>query len=188
MRTRRHVAASGRGGRRPGAGRKPKGERAGVSHRTRKKLAARFPVHVTVRLEQGLPGLCDEGTERVLKEAFAAGCDRFGFRLVHYSVQTNQLHMICEGKDSEVLAKGMQGLMIRLAKALNRLWGRHGRVFADRYDGRILKTPRDVKSALCAAGGAPGGEQQQGSIGGDEVPPLARPRSRLLRAGFRKRG
>lgn len=31
----------------PGAGRKPKGERAGVPHRPRAPLASRFPVHVT---------------------------------------------------------------------------------------------------------------------------------------------
>ena len=43
------------GGRRPGAGRKPKGQRAGVSHRTRSTLASRFPVHVTTRLFAGLP-------------------------------------------------------------------------------------------------------------------------------------
>ncbi len=74
-----------RGGRRPGAGRKPKGERPGVSHKTREALAARFPVHVTVRLERGLPGLRDKQTYRALKRAFAAGSDRFGFRLTQYS-------------------------------------------------------------------------------------------------------
>ena len=42
------------GGRRAGAGRKPKGEKAGVSHRERAALAMRFPVHVTVKLRQGL--------------------------------------------------------------------------------------------------------------------------------------
>ncbi|MBI4882334.1 MAG: hypothetical protein HY812_22130, partial [Planctomycetes bacterium] len=52
-----------------------------MSHRTREKLAARFPVHVTVRLEQGLPRLRDKRTYRALQGAFAAGCDRFGFRL-----------------------------------------------------------------------------------------------------------
>ena len=41
-----------------------------------------------------------------------------------------------------------QGLAIRIAKALNKLWGRRGGVFADRYHDRILKTPREVKNAL----------------------------------------
>src|SRR6188474_1015321 len=40
----------GRGGRRRGAGRKPRGARAGVSHRPRPVIRKRTPVHVTVRL------------------------------------------------------------------------------------------------------------------------------------------
>lgn len=42
----------------------------------------------------------------------------------------------------------MQGLLIRVAKALNRLWGRSGSVFADRYHERVLKTPKEVRAAL----------------------------------------
>jgi REP element-mobilizing transposase RayT len=37
-------------------------------------------------------------TLRVLHEAFFAGMDRFGFRLVHFSVQTNHVHMIAEAR------------------------------------------------------------------------------------------
>ncbi len=152
MARKRHPAGirKRRGGRRPGAGRKPKGERAGVSHKTRAALAARFPVLVTVRLDPGLPLLRDEQTRGVLQAAFAAGSDRFGFRLVHYSIQANHLHLLCEGNGQEVLARGLQGLLIRVGRALNRLWGRHGKVFADRYAGRILKTPRAVRDALCS--------------------------------------
>ncbi len=74
------------GGKRKGAGRKPKGERAGVSHGTRMRLAGRFPVHVTVRLKKGLPSLRRKSAYRVLERAFAAGGERFGFRLIHFSV------------------------------------------------------------------------------------------------------
>jgi hypothetical protein len=42
----------------------------------------------------------------------------------------------------------MQGLKIRMAKALNRVWKRRGTVFAERYHARILKTPSEVKHAL----------------------------------------
>ncbi|MEO0594260.1 MAG: hypothetical protein AAFZ38_11830, partial [Myxococcota bacterium] len=42
------------------------------------------------------------------------------------------------------LARGMQGLNIRLAKRLNTLFGRAGRFFADRYHSRLLRTPREV--------------------------------------------
>jgi hypothetical protein len=42
----------------------------------------------------------------------------------------------------------MQGLNIRIAKALNRVMKRHGKVFADRYHARVLRTPSEVRSAL----------------------------------------
>ena len=45
------------GGRRAGAGRKPNGEKAMVSHEPRALLAARFPAHVTMKLLRGLPRL-----------------------------------------------------------------------------------------------------------------------------------
>ncbi len=138
----------GRGGTRPGAGRKPVGDRAGVSHAGRAKLASRFPVHVTVRLREGLPGLRCKPAYAALRAAFAAGCQRFGFRLTEYSVQRNHIHLIAEAKDRRALARGVQGLLIRVAKALNRLWGRRGSVFADRYHDRVLRTPREVRSCL----------------------------------------
>jgi len=71
------------GGARKGAGRKPAGARAGVSHRARPALAARHPVHVTVRLRAGLPSLRRRATREVIERAMALGAERFGFRLVH---------------------------------------------------------------------------------------------------------
>ena len=137
------------GGRRPGAGRKPKGERAGVSHAPRAKLAARFPVHATAKLSRGLPKLRQKREYAALRAAFAAGCDRFGFRLVHYAVLNDHLHLVVEAAGRESLTRGMQGLMIRVAKALNRTWGRRGTVFADRFHHRALRTPKEVRHALC---------------------------------------
>jgi putative transposase len=66
-------------------------------------------------------------------------------RVVHYSVMTNHLHFLVEAVNEVALARGMQGLSIRMARALNRLRGRTGRAFADRYHGRILRTPRGVR-------------------------------------------
>ena len=136
------------GGVRKGAGRTPVGKEAGVSHRPREALASRFPVHVTVCRREGLPSCRTKGAYAALRKAFAAGCDRFGFRLAHYSVQGNHLHFIVEAKDRAALSRGMQGLLIRVAKALNRVWGRRGSVFADRYHDHVLRTPREVRNAL----------------------------------------
>ena len=44
-----------------------------------------------------------------------------------------------------------KGLLVRLAKALNRAWERRGRVIGDRYHALVLKTPRAVRHALVYA-------------------------------------
>ncbi len=136
------------GGKRRGAGREPMGEAGCVSHHGRAELKERFPVHVTVRIARGLPGLRERNAYELLLRSFRAGCERFGFRLNHYSVQTNHVHMVVEAEDSRSLARGMQGLLIRIAKGLNKLWCRTGKVFADRFHDRILRTPREVRNVL----------------------------------------
>ena len=136
------------GGARSGSGPKPKSGVAGVGHRQRAALASRFPVHVTIKLGKGLPRLRRRQERKVLMAAFAAGCDRLGFRLCHYAILDDHLHLLVEARDRRALSRGLQGLLIRVARALNKLWGRHGKVFADRYDDRILKTPREVRNAI----------------------------------------
>jgi hypothetical protein len=140
-----------RGGKRRGAGRKPKGERALVSHATREALAARHPVLVTTRLRAGLPSLRRAEALEVVMAAFAGsvdGADRHGMRLVHFTIQTNHVHLIVEARDARSLSRGMQGLLVRMARGLNRHWGRRGSVFADRYHARSLRSPREVRNAL----------------------------------------
>jgi REP element-mobilizing transposase RayT len=142
----------GRGGARPGAGRKPKiPGQPGVDHRQRAPLANRFPVHVTLKLRSGLPRLRSGREYAAIRAAFAAGCARNlsgAFRLCHYAVLNDHLHLICEAEGREALSRGLQGLLIRIAKALNKLWSRRGTVFADRYHDHILKSPREVRNAL----------------------------------------
>jgi REP-associated tyrosine transposase len=77
-----------------------------------------------------------------------AGCEREGFRLVHFSVQSNHMHLLVEGGCRTSLSRGLQGLAVRMARALNRLWRRIGSVFADRYHDRILRSPTEVWNAL----------------------------------------
>jgi REP element-mobilizing transposase RayT len=139
---------NGWGGVRKGAGRKPVGKVAGVSHRTRAALAARFPVHVTMKVREGLPSLRRSREFAVLRGSIAAGCERGGFRLVHFSVQSNHLHLLVEGGCRSTLSRGIQGLAVRMARALNRLWRRWGSVFADRYHDHVLRSPSEVWNAL----------------------------------------
>jgi REP element-mobilizing transposase RayT len=101
-----------------------------------------------VRLRDGLPSLRRDAARVAVERAIRAGAERFGFRLAQYSMQTNHVHLIAEAEDRSELSRGMKGLLVRVARALNRLWSRMGRVFADRYHARQLRTPREVRNAL----------------------------------------
>jgi REP element-mobilizing transposase RayT len=136
------------GGRRKGAGGKPKGDRAGVSHARREDFPARFPVHITMKVKTGVPSLRCRDAHDVLLAIFAAMRERKDFRLVHYSIQSNHLHLLCEASDRGELARAMQSLATSIAKRLNSLWQRAGKLFADRYHDHVLKSPREVSHAL----------------------------------------
>lgn len=136
------------GGRRSGAGRKRKSPLRRVSHKRRPEHAARFPLHAVLRTRRDVPCLRSGQIFREVRAAVEAGCERAGFRLVHFSVQGNHLHLVVEALDRDALSRGMQGLSIRIARAVNRAAGRHGRVFADHYFARELKTPAEVRRAV----------------------------------------
>jgi hypothetical protein len=85
---------------------------------------------------------------RELERSFALACERGRFRLVHYSVQNDHLHAIVEATSASDLAAGMKSIGSRLARAVNRIFGRRGRVLPDRYHLHILRTPREVRRAL----------------------------------------
>jgi putative transposase len=83
-----------------------------------------------------------------LKKAFAGSCCRAGFRLVHYSIQRDYLHMIVEADDHVALGRGMKALGTRIALAVHRVFERRGKVMAGRYHVRRLTSARQVRNAL----------------------------------------
>jgi REP element-mobilizing transposase RayT len=104
-----------------------------------------------MRLAPGLPSLRRSRTLALLQRVFLEGRARAGFRLVHFSIQTNHVHLLVEAADAPCLSRGLQGLAIRVARGLNARWRRRGSVFADRYHARALRTPREVRHALVNA-------------------------------------
>ena len=150
-----------RGGARPGAGRKPRPGRRPAPHRPRHALSRHHPLHIVVRLVRGVPSLRTRKLFGRVHRALAAAKERFGMRIVHYSVQDNHLHLLVEiaHPDSRLrgdkaaakraLTKAMQGLGVRLARRLNEVLGRRGRLIEERYHVTRLTTPRQVEK--CAA-------------------------------------
>jgi hypothetical protein len=84
---------------------------------------------------------------RAVLPALAAACADL-VRLVHFSVQHDHVHLVAEARDEKALSRGIQGLAVRLARALNRVMGRKGKVCKERYHARVLRTPRQARHAL----------------------------------------
>jgi REP element-mobilizing transposase RayT len=136
------------GGKREGAGRKRRSERPNVPHRLRPKHYARHPVHVTLRSafrplrsQHVFPTLC-------LAIKGATRRDPQSFRIVNFSVQFDHVHLVVEARDKRALSSGIASVAIRIARYVNELVGRRGRLWADRWHGRELTSPRAVRNAL----------------------------------------
>ena len=81
-----------RGGKRKGAGRKPKGKRSSEPHKKRARIEARHPQHINTRVVEGFDSLRKRDMYRAIREAtitvFRHEVDHgVGFRLVHASIQ-----------------------------------------------------------------------------------------------------
>jgi REP element-mobilizing transposase RayT len=112
------------GGYRANAGR-PRGRVSQLMpHLTREKVTPRDVLHVTVRCVDGLPSLRREAPRDIIEPILGAEREKKGFRLVHYAIRSNHLHLICEADDALALARGIQRITARIARALNRLFGR----------------------------------------------------------------
>jgi hypothetical protein len=139
------------GGKRKGAGRKPKGARPGVAHRARPAHRASEPVHVTLRsaFRPLRSRFVFPTVRRAISDANARARKRGGgLTVAHFSVQFDHLHLIVEAPNRTALLRGIRGLAISIARRVNRLTFRRGPVFPDRWHGRALTTPRAVRHAL----------------------------------------
>jgi REP element-mobilizing transposase RayT len=202
------------GGKREGAGRTPASKRPLVHHVKRPKVPKGSPAHVTLRVRRDVPSLRNRGFIRDFQERLRRGCERGEFRVCHFSIQRDHVHLVVEAAGKEALGRGMKSVGIRLARTVNRVFGRTGPVLFGRYHLRILRTPREVRNALAYVllnarkhwrqwnGAAPPVVLDIASSGawfdGWKRPPpmleprgsapVARPRFWLLRKGWRERG
>jgi putative transposase len=143
------------GGRRANAGRKrAPGARESVAHRARAAHEGRHPVHVTLRVRRGLPSLRSQRISGMLRGVlFGQRKRRYAatFQVVEFSIQDDHLHLMVEavGPESrESLRSGISGFAIAFAKRLNMMLGRKGKVWGDRWHGRELASPSEVRNIL----------------------------------------
>jgi REP element-mobilizing transposase RayT len=147
----RQLAFRDKDGRRHRAGR-PRSKDSGIPHTRREEFSLKHPLHVTLKICEGLPSMRKRRAFKAVMRSFAGGKlgvkDKGGFRLTQFAVLGNHIHLMVEADSREHLASAMGGLTTRLARALNKVWQRSGKVFAARYHDVVLNSPSRVKNAL----------------------------------------
>lgn len=205
-------AAPGWGGWREGAGRK-RVAHSRVPHRSRGEHDSRHPRHVTFKVRRGIGSFRSHRFVREMEKSFRASKTGDRHRVVHYSIQRDHIHLLIEAGSAADLARGLKAVGARIARAVNRIFARTGRALADRAHVRVLRTPTEVRRALAyvllnarrhaakagrflprvgAVDPASSGRWFDGwreacpDAGGPTA--VARPRSWLLRVGWRRVG
>ncbi len=136
------------GGRRSGAGRKPGAGKRCVPHRSREPFSRVLPVHVTIRMAKNVYNLRSQRAFTALKRAFTGAAIRFDTRIVHFSVQGNHIHLIVESPDEVSLSRAMKGLGVRIARRLNGMMRRTGRVIGDRHHTHVIRSRRAAQHVV----------------------------------------
>jgi len=142
-----------RGGKRRGAGRKPKGDRAGEGHVARPAFKACHPLHVVLRVVPAVGSLRRRAMYKAMREATITAALREQVRIIHISLQRTHVHMVVEAENRTALARGLQGFEVSAARHINRALGddtgrRRGKVFADRYHAEVITTPTRAHHAI----------------------------------------
>src|ERR1044071_726210 len=131
-----------RGGKRRGAGRKPKGPRAGERHQARPDFKPYHPLHVVVRVAPAVGSLRCRKLYKAMRDATITAALREWFRIVHISLQRTHVHLLIEAEHKAALSRGMQGFLIS-ARHINTVLAegarrRRGKVFADRHHAEVI--------------------------------------------------
>ena len=131
------------GGARKGAGRKNLSKCQ--SHLTRETFSKRMPVHVTMKMAKDVKGLRGRRMYKAVEAALWAAASNENGLLCEFSVQDDHLHLVMDAANSKAMSSAVRGVAIRVAKAINALCNRKGRVFGDRYHARVLRSPGEVR-------------------------------------------
>jgi len=78
----------------------------------------------------------------------ASARDEARFRITHFSVQRDHVHLIVEARDERALSSGIRSVTIRIARYVNELLSRRGPLWSTRWHGRPLTSPREMRNAL----------------------------------------
>ena len=165
------------GGARKGAGRK-RHALSGLRHETRAELTGWTPVHVTLKVSPLVPSLRTPPCLRVVRRALREGRERDGFRLVHYAILPDRLHLLVEASDKTALSSGIRGVVDPARASAQR----HPRAGGAGVRGSVS---RPSAHHAARGSGCPRRGAANASSRGEKAPPSA-PRPVLVGAALRR--
>lgn len=138
----------GWGGKREGAGRKRVAPRPLVPHRPRQRFETPEAIFVTFRVTSTTCNMRRQRPFTVLKRVFKKARERFGTRILQFAVLGNHIHLAVEAPNTKTLSRAMKGLGVRIARNLNRLMERAGRVIDHRHHSSVIMTVKRAMKVL----------------------------------------
>lgn len=78
----------------------------------------------------------------------AENAKKHQLHVLHFSLQSNHVHLILECVNNKALANGMKSLAGGFGRAIRKCGGGEGPVFKGRYHLQLIKKPKQMKSGL----------------------------------------
>jgi REP element-mobilizing transposase RayT len=79
---------------------------------------------------------------KILKRAIK-NCRSHGLKVLHFSLQSNHLHLLVEAPNNEILTRAMRSLSVTFSKGIGK-----GRVQLERYHLHVLRSLKETRNAV----------------------------------------
>ena len=117
-----------------------------ILHGSRPFSAGR-PMHLTTHVVDGAPSLRQPEVRRHFEELIE-GARRRGVQTVSFSLLDTHIHWVILAESREARQDGTRYVFGQLARRLNRMWGRRGKLLTERYWSVCCKTAKQAFHAV----------------------------------------
>ena len=102
-------------------------------------MTGRTPLHINFKFRKTIR---NKHALKLLKRALLNARSQ-GLSVIHFSLQSNHIHLIIEAQNNHILTKGMRSLNMTFAKGLYL-----GRIQVERYHLHVLKSIQETRNAV----------------------------------------
>ena len=96
--------------------------------------------HVVAKANRGEFILDSDDMKKLFLNIVCAAKKKYRFKLKHYCIMSNHIHLLIEPLKGTSLSRIMQWILSNFARMYNKLHGLTGHVWYDRFKSKIIKT------------------------------------------------